>query len=702
MNTRFGFVACLAMAMAAMVHEASVSYGQFPYTNAQADGNWATPGTWSLGEPTDTQPAAINGGFTVTLDQFGAITNLLDVGTIATETGTLNIAGGDLFITDSDTTTEPNIPSFRVGTANGATGVVNMTGGDVFIGDAAGSDIGNGEFLVGDNGIGTANISGGVLEAADEIFVGLFPGSDGEINVSDNGELRAGGRSILVGFIAGTGTLNVSDSATVYANHDLLVARGEGSVAEINQSGGTIEAGFVFTNNAAGGAGSTVNINMTGGTFTARLAYVLGQGAGTTTMTHSGGAINALTNNGDFVVSDSFDAGNANTSTYNISGTATVNLLHNFIVAAFGESNGIVNQTGGTIVAGDGVFVGRDAVGVWNISGGSVSNTNFDFVLGNFSDASNGTVNQTGGTVDAGVNIVVGRDGTGLYNLSGGTASALNVFLGDFDTSHGTMKITGGALALGGNLNVGGPLASNAPPDGVRTGTEGQAAGANGTLIVSGNTATIDVGGNFLANPADKTRPPADANTSTLAFEIFSGAGTSLIDVVGVADLDGAVIDLDLMGGFTPTVGATFDLLTASSFGSTGTGTTQNSGTGVGFSLASEDSGAFSLAVVAGGNGAILRATFLGASVNDADFDNDDDVDGADFLIWQRNLGTGTTNLQGDANGDSAVNAADLTIWKGDFGQGTPAAAAVGAIPEPSSVLLIGVGLVALAIRRRS
>ena len=36
----------------------------------------------------------------------------------------------------------------------------------------------------------------------------------------------------------------------------------------------------------------------------ARIAFVLGQSNGTTTMNHSGGAINAMTNNGDMVVSD--------------------------------------------------------------------------------------------------------------------------------------------------------------------------------------------------------------------------------------------------------------------------------------------------------------------------------------------------------------------------------------------------------------
>lgn len=78
-----------------------------------------------------------------------------------------------------------------------------------------------------------------------------------------------------------------------------------------------------------------------------------------------------------------------------------------------------------------------------------------------------------------------------------------------------------------------------------------------------------------------------------------------------------------------------------------------------------------------------------------ADFDSDNDVDGADFLTWQRNLGrTGATKPQGDANGDTIVNGSDLAAWRSSFGAGSTglAAAAVsssGALPaeEPQEAL---------------
>ncbi len=86
-----------------------------------------------------------------------------------------------------------------------------------------------------------------------------------------------------------------------------------------------------------------------------------------------------------------------------------------------------------------------------------------------------------------------------------------------------------------------------------------------------------------------------------------------------------------------------------------------------------------------------------------ADFDVDGDVDGADFLSWQRGFGitTGATKGQGDADGNGAVNAADLTIWKGSFGGSATATAA--AVPEPTAFALAAVGAAAwgVGIRRR-
>jgi hypothetical protein len=93
-----------------------------------------------------------------------------------------------------------------------------------------------------------------------------------------------------------------------------------------------------------------------------------------------------------------------------------------------------------------------------------------------------------------------------------------------------------------------------------------------------------------------------------------------------------------------------------------------------------------------------IRAT---AAVDNADFDADGDVDGADFLTWQRGVGIndGTANLDdGDANDDGNVTAADLDIWKNQFSASTAAAAAV---PEPGTIALAVLAIAGVIGARR-
>lgn len=105
--------------------------------------------------------------------------------------------------------------------------------------------------------------------------------------------------------------------------------------------------------------------------------------------------------------------------------------------------------------------------------------------------------------------------------------------------------------------------------------------------------------------------------------------------------------------------------------------------------------------------GAPQNLTFRYGLVNsdgpvDSDFDGDSDVDGNDFLAWQRGF-------------PGTYDSSDLVNWQNDFG-GTGAASGPGvlttgfvryvsdastsAIPEPASILLVGIGLAATFSRR--
>ncbi len=79
---------------------------------------------------------------------------------------------------------------------------------------------------------------------------------------------------------------------------------------------------------------------------------------------------------------------------------------------------------------------------------------------------------------------------------------------------------------------------------------------------------------------------------------------------------------------------------------------------------------------------------FVTVPVPSADFDGDGDVDGRDFLTWQRGFGMGNSLATGDADGNGTVNAADLAIWQEQYGSSSPLVANF-AVPEPCSCVLI-------------
>lgn len=89
------------------------------------------------------------------------------------------------------------------------------------------------------------------------------------------------------------------------------------------------------------------------------------------------------------------------------------------------------------------------------------------------------------------------------------------------------------------------------------------------------------------------------------------------------------------------------------------------------------------------------------------DYDEDNDVDGTDFLVWQRAFGTTSFDSPADGNSDGTVDVEDLDLWRDQFGTmvSSQTSAPWQAIPEPSTVLLLLGGEIALivinGIRRR-
>ena len=70
----------------------------------------------------------------------------------------------------------------------------------------------------------------------------------------------------------------------------------------------------------------------------------------------------------------------------------------------------------------------------------------------------------------------------------------------------------------------------------------------------------------------------------------------------------------------------------------------------------------------------------------EADFDNDNDVDRDDLLVWEQSYGNGSG---GDADGDGDTDAFDFLIWQRQLGSSVGLSLTAQAVPEPSAIVLV-------------
>ncbi|HMO87485.1 MAG TPA: dockerin type I repeat-containing protein, partial [Lacipirellulaceae bacterium] len=178
----------------------------------------------------------------------------------------------------------------------------------------------------------------------------------------------------------------------------------------------------------------------------------------------------------------------------------------------------------------------------------------------------------------------------------------------------------------------------------------------------------------------------------TLAIELGGatpgngpGHHDQVVDAGEFALVDGARLALQSFGGYRPAPGQRFEIV-KSSGGVTGSfaGVDVDPwfiAQGIGFALDAQPTS--------------LSATAVAVS---GDFNGDGLVNGADLLLWQRDLGTAGPSLA-DGDGNGVVDAGDLAIWQIQFAAAHGAAfAAGGAVPEPAAWALT---LTSVALLRR-
>jgi autotransporter-associated beta strand protein len=253
------------------------------------------------------------------------------------------------------------------------------------------------------------DITGGSLAITNWFMIAPDASSNATLNQSGDSTVTvAGGNVFFIGQSGGTGTYNLSDTASLTSAKTLNVGANSTSTGNFNLSG---TASLTVNNSVniggrgqAGDGTPTGTFNMSGGTFTSTSWFSIGESGagGIGTFNQTGGTVNAATGAG--VITNLGDRDGA---------TGTLNV-----------SAGTFNSTAGGFQVGNHWTGTGSSMGTINVSGTGIVNAGMSSLglkLG-VNSAAVGTVNLDGGTIQT--SIVQNGAGTGTFNFNGGTLQA--------------------------------------------------------------------------------------------------------------------------------------------------------------------------------------------------------------------------------------------------------------------------------------
>lgn len=324
-------------------------------------------------------------------------------------------------------------------------------------------------------------------------------GNDGTRTGTASGANLFNGGVLLGLGASGNGTLNVGAGATVSANPDP------------SAPGAVIAVGTT--------SGGTGTLNVNGGTVTAPFVVVTNPSFANTT-----GTMN-VTNGG----------------TVNVTNDSSVGGVPAFGIgrSAGSQASVTIDGAGSTVIVTQGnVSQGRDGDGTLALTNGGAMSVNGRYFMG--AVLPTGTAATTMGS---GTSITVTGDTLVGIGLNGSS-------LPDATASHGTATLTVGAgatfTATGGMyVGAGGTVGGNGT-------IEGDVFNFGGTLNPGQSPGTLTIDGNLTMEGG------------LIRIEI---AGTGLgqydvLNVLGMADIDGATVEFVFVDGFAPTTGDSIDFLT--------------------------------------------------------------------------------------------------------------------------------------------
>jgi hypothetical protein len=401
----------------------------------------------------------------------------------------------------------------------------------------------------------------------------------------------------------GTIRVNTIESVKLF---DIGTGKGLGGTIEIVGGGAlTVEAGDFRLGQ---GEGSVANLTMTGGSLNIAGNFVSAAGGATelaakaqATINHSGGTINA----------ERMFLSERGQTEYNLSGSGEINVRRRLVLgqlapggvpsqATFTQSGGTVNVDTANLAVGDvGLLIGERGHGTYELLGG-VLNVPETMWMGQW-PASSAHMEVSGGTANIGRDVGVSLQGDATLTQLGGVMNigrSLLISNGNLSgTATGTYEISGGELNVEADLVVG-------------------FFNGNGRLNVIGAEGQITVGNNYFQDP-----------NARLFVQPDSAGQLSPIDVAGNALFQAGTVLEANFDNFIYRPGQSWDVLTAATIDDHGLSIVAPAGV--------------DWRIISDAGGQVLQLFVPGLS---GDYNGDSVVDAADYVVWRRGLADGTMN----------------------------------------------------------
>ncbi|MES2661140.1 MAG: autotransporter-associated beta strand repeat-containing protein [Verrucomicrobiota bacterium] len=440
-------------------------------------------------------------------------------GAFPTGSATINLATGNFPIIGAN----PSFTPVDIIVGTGGAGRLDQSAG------TAATGAGNWLFVGANGGTGTYNLTGSASLNAGAVNVGAWGsgGATGTMNVNTSGTINAtagnarpfgfGDASVLVGENGSNGTFKL-DNGTVNASFGATFGQGA-STGTLNVSGGSLNV----TGEIHMGRSGTGTATQTGGLVSSTSYFVIAREQGSTSSyTLNGGTVNAATAAGLTVVG----------SSRGTTGTLSV-----------GGSGGLTSNAG--MVLGEGWQQTGTANGTLNLSGGGLVTVGGTGILMGVDSAAAGTINLDGGTLQA--NRIHKGAGAGTINFNSGILKAGATNTTNFLTGLTAANVEAGGFLVdtnGFNIAIGQPLLDGG-------GNGGLAKSSTGVLTLSGNstyTGATHVNAGTLALGGT-----GDINASSGI--VINGSGAKFIQASGLASTPAITLTQGTLDG-TGAVGA--------------------------------------------------------------------------------------------------------------------------------------------------